>query len=230
MKTKNSFDYELVRVEGGSFAPGNITDKEVEGDSKKNPNRTLNLDSFSIGKYPVTQRLWVEVMENNPSSNKGEDLPVENVNWKDVQIFIEKFNRLTGKKYRLPTEAEWEFAAKGGNMTEGFKYSGSNKAEDVAWFNHNSKGKTNPIGTKNPNELGIFDMSGNVWEWCNDWYDEFYFQICESNNPTGPSHGTYKVARGGGWHGMADDCMVSRRDFSNPDYRDEALGFRLAHT
>ena len=150
---------------------------------------------------------------------------MEQVSWEDCQTFISKLNSLTGKKFRLPTEAEWEFAARGGIKSKGYKYSGSNTLGDVAWYGDNSVNKTHDVGTKNPNELGLYDMSGNVWEWCNDWWR--YYSSSPSNNPTGPSSGTDRVSRGGSWLNDASYCRSSNRNYGTPGNRDHNLGLRL---
>ena len=148
-------------------------------------------------------------MGSNPSRYTGDDnLPVEQVSWKDVQEFIQKLNALTGKTYRLPTEAEWEYAARGGNQSQGYKYAGSNTVGDVAWHYGNSDHKTHPVGQKQPNELGLYDMSGNVWEWCQDWYGDY--SSSAQTNPTGPSSGSYRVLRGGSWSNRRSNPCISR--------------------
>lgn len=169
--------------------------------------------SFHIGKYEVTQGQWKAVMGSNPSFFKGGDnYPVEQVSWMDVQEFIRRLNASTGKNFRLPTEAEWEYAALGGDKNREYEYSGSNKINDVAWYKDNSGGSTHPAGTKQPNVLGIYDMSGNVWEWCQDWYDDKQ---------------DYRVQRGGSWRHAAGSCRVGYRITYNPDFRDSSSGFRL---
>ena len=150
---------------------------------------------------------------------------MECVSWDDCQTFISKLNSLTGKKFRLPTEAEWEFAARGGIKSKGYKYSGSNTLDDVAWDWNNSGDTTHDVGTKIPNELGLYDMSGNVHEWCNDWYGNY--SSSPSNNPTGPGSGTYRVFRGGSWSLIAGSCRSSDRNLDAPDYRISRLGLRL---
>ena len=165
-------------------------------------------------------------MGNNPSHFKGDDLPVENVSWDDAQEFITKLNSLTGKAYRLPTEAEWEFAARGGVQSKGYLYAGSNDLKTVGWYWKNSGGQTHPIGTKKPNELGLYDMSGNVWEWCNDWYGDYPTE--PQVNPTGLDSGTYRVHRGGSWYSTAQYCRSAYRNYWLPDHRDFFNGFRLA--
>ena len=190
------------------------------------PAHSVTLSSFYIGKYEVTQSLWEAVMGSNPSNRKGDNLPVENVSWNDCQTFLRKLNAMTGKNFRLPTEAEWEYAARGGNRSRGYQYSGSKKIDDVAWYNNNSGGETHPVGTKAPNELGIYDMSGNVWEWCQDWYGDYHGY--SQTNPTGQSSGSYRVDRGGGLSFIARLCRVAFRNSGAPDLRDCDLGLRLA--
>ena len=190
------------------------------------PAHSVTLSSFYIGKYEVTQSLWEAVMGSNPSNRKGDNLPVENVSWNDCQTFLRKLNAMTGKNFRLPTEAEWEFAARGGNRSRGYQYSGSNVFSDVAWYDDNSRRKTHNVGTKAPNELGIYDMSGNVWEWCQDWYGDYHSY--SQTNPTGPSSGSRRVHRGGSWFNSGWCCRVACRNNYSPDYRGGDLGFRLA--
>lgn len=173
----------------------------------------------------MTQALWQAVMGSNPSGFKGSNLPVERVSWEDCQAFITKLNQLTGKTFRLPTEAEWEYAARGGAKSRGYKYSGSNNIDDVAWYDDNSDDETHPVKTKAPNELGLYDMSGNVFEWCNDWYGDY--SRSAQTNPTGPNTGSFRVYRGGSWVSGAGSCRVSFRNYDYPGYRFNLLGFRL---
>ena len=215
-------EIEMVYVAGGTFNMG--ADDSDAYDSEK-PVHSVTVSSFSIGKYEVTQKLWKAVMGTNPSYFKGDNLPVENVSWYQVQEFIRKLNAKTCKHYRLPTEAEWEFAARGGNRSRGYKYAGSNDIGTVAWYGSNSGDKTHQVGTKAPNELGIYDMIGNVNEWCHDWYDSDYYTKSPSTNPTGPTTGSYRVYRGGSWE---RGCRVFSRDWGLPDYFINSLGFRLA--
>jgi len=222
---KNSLD--MVLVKGGTFTMGCTAEQGGECGKFENPAHSVTLGDFYIAKYEVTQKLWKEVMGDNPSFyRRRDDLPVEMVNWDIVQEFIEKLNAKTGKTYRLPTEAEWEYAARGGSMSGGYKYAGGDKIKAVAQYKDNSGLKTNPVGTKQPNELGIYDMSGNVWEWVNDWYSGY--TASAKNNPTGPFRGGYKVARGGDWGSGATRCRVSFRSAEHQTKQNASLGFRLA--
>ena len=223
--TVNGVSFEMVLVEGGTFRMGATSEQEVEAKSNEKPVHSVTLSSYYIGKTEVTQVLWEAVMGINPSRFKGDYLPVENVSWDDCQEFIQKLNSLTGHNFRLLTEAEWEFACRGGNNSRGYKYSGSNKLGSVAWYNGNSGSKTHPVGTKAPNELGIYDMSGNVWEWCGDRYASY--TSYSQTNPKGPS-GWYHVNRGGSWFSNARGCRSSYRDRDEPTYRHDILGLRLA--
>ena len=185
----------------------------------------MTLSDYYIGETEVTQELWTAVMGNNPSNFKGNKKPVEKVSWDDCQEFVKKLNQLTGKNFRLPTEAEWEYAARGGNKSKGYKYSGSNTIDDVAWYTSNSGSKTHDVKTKQANELGIYDMSGNVWEWCQDWYGSY--NSGSQTNPTGPSSGSSRVCRGGSWFNGARYCRVSNRNCYFPDGSFSYLGLRL---
>ena len=224
--TVNGVSFEMVRVEGGTFRMGATVEQEDEALDGEKPVHSVTLSGYYIGKTEVTQVLWQAVMGSNPSSFKGADLPVECVSWEDCQKFIQKLNSLTGRNFRLPTEAEWEFACRGGNNSRGYKYSGSNNLGSVAWYEDNSGGKTHPVGTKAPNELGIFDMSGNVWEWCSDWYADY--TSYSQTDPTGPRSGSGRVDRGGSWCDGAWCCRSSFRDGDDPTNRSCRLGLRLA--
>lgn len=217
----------MVRVEGGTFTMGATSEQGSDADSDENPTHQVTLSDYYIGRYEVTQAQWEAVMGNNPSyyKNNGSNCPVENVSWNDCRDFIERLNSLAGMNFRLPTEAEWEYAARGGNKSKGYKYSGSNSIGDVAWY-YNSSNETHPVGTKLPNELGLYDMSGNVWEWCSDWYGNY--SSSSQTNPTGTTSGSYRVGRGGGWRSNAQYCRVSLRYGDDPDNRDRYLGLRLA--
>ena len=218
----NGIEYPMVYVSGGSFMMGS-DDSEAYSDEK--PVHRVTLSSYRIGKYEVTQELWEAVMGSNPSYFKGSRRPVENVSWEDCQTFIRKLNSLTGQTFKLPTEAQWEFAARGGNSSRGYKYSGSNYIENVGCYYDNSGSTSHNVGTKSPNELGIYDMSGNVYEWCRDWKGTY--SSSSQVDPEGPSAGSYRVLRGGSWYYYARGCRVSYRGGNSPDDRDDYLGLRL---
>jgi formylglycine-generating enzyme required for sulfatase activity len=217
---------EMVLVKGGSITMGCTAEQGSDCDDDEKPAHKVTLSDFYIGKYEVTQAQWKAVMGSNPSHFSGcENCPVEQISWNDVQEFIKKLNAKTGLNYRLPTEAEWEYAARGGAKSLGYKYSGSNSVDEVAWYDGNSGNKTHAVGTKQANELGIYDMSGNVWEWCNDWYGNYSSEA--QSNPKGPSSASLRVFRGGCWNYSAQFVRVSDRSRSTPDYRYDFLGFRL---
>ena len=205
----------MVYVSGGTFIMGG------DDSSDQMPTHSVTLSSYYICKYEVTQALWRAVMGSNPSNFKGNNLPVENVSWYDCQTFIKRLNSYTGRNFRLPTEAEWEFAARGGN----YKYSGSNHIDDVAWYIDNSNKRPHPVGTKQANELGLYDMSGNVGEWCSDW-DGSYSSYSQTN-PTGPNSGSSRVNRGGFWRYNARYCRTPERSSNAPDYCVNFIGLRL---
>jgi formylglycine-generating enzyme required for sulfatase activity len=217
---------EMVYVRGGTFTMGCTAEQGTDCFGNEYPAHEVTVGDFYIGKYEVTQAEWKAVMGSNPSHFKGDNLPVEQVSWNEVQEFIRKLNTMTGKNYRLPTEAEWEYAARGGSQSRSFKYSGSNSIGDVAWYGENSGNKTHPVGIKRANELGIYDMSGNVWELMNDWYGTY--NSGSQTNPLGPSSGSYRVSRGGSWNYVARRARVSYRGYDEPGGRLDILGFRLA--
>lgn len=221
--TVNGVSFDMMYVKGGTFIMGATSEQGSDADSYEKPTHRVTLSNFYIGKYEVTQALWQAVMGSNPSRWKGDDLPVECVSWDDCQTFICKLNALTGKNFRLPTEAEWEFAARGGNNSRGYKYAGSNNIETVAWYNGNSGYKPHVVGTKLPNELGLYDMSGNVYEWCQDRCGSY--SSASQTNPTGASSGLYRVLRSGSWGSDAGGCRSSSRGNSTPD--DRVYGLRL---
>ena len=229
LSSLNDFGIELVYVRGGTFTMGCTSEQggDCEGDEK--PAHQVTLSDFYIGKYEVTQKQWRAVMGSDPPELrfKGcDNCPVERVSWNDIQEFIKKLNQKTGKNYRLPTEAEWEYAARGGIQSKGYKYAGSNNIGEVAWYDGNSSSKTHPVGGKKANELGLYDMSGNVWEWCSDWYGSY--SSGSQRNPQGPSSGSSRVLRGGCWDGYSGDCRVAYRGSGNPGFRHSNSGFRLA--
>ena len=227
---KDGISIDMVKVEAGTFMMGatsEMKDSYDDPDSDEKPVHQVTLtNDYYMGKYEVTQALWQAVMGSNPSNFKGDNLPVEEVSWNDCQEFISKLNSLTGRKFRLPTEAEWEYAARGGKKSRSYQYSGSSNISDVAWYDGNSVNKTHPVGTKQANELGIYDMSGNVYEWCHDWYGSY--SSSSQTNPTGADSGSSRVFRGGSWYGNARYCRLSFRDCTPPDCRGYNLGLRLA--
>jgi formylglycine-generating enzyme required for sulfatase activity len=205
---------------------GCTSEQGSDCDDNEKPAHSVTVSSFSIGKYEITQAQWETIMDSNPTDFKGDNLPVENVSWEEVQEFISRLNKATGKKYRLPTEAEWEYAARDGKKSRNYKYSGSNSIDEVAWYEDNSGYKTHPVGTKKANKLGIYDMSGNVYEWCNDWYGDY--SSSAQTNPVGASSGSRRVIRGGGWNNDARGCRVVTRYGGSPGDRGINLGLRLA--
>ena len=215
----------MVYVSGGTFTMGDTSEQGSDADDDEKPTHSVTLSSYYICKYEVTQALWRAVMSSNPSNFKGDNLPVECVSWNDCQTFINRLNSYTDRNFRLPTEAEWEFAARGGNYSRHYKYSGSNYISDVAWYDGNSGNRTHPVGTKQANELGLYDMSGNVWEWCSDWYGSY--SSYSQNDPTGPNSGSNRVGRGGSWYGSAWFCRWSNRGDITPGSRYDGLGLRL---
>ena len=221
--TVNGVSFTMVPVEGGTFTMGATSELLAPFEKPAHP---VTLSTFAIGETEVTQALWQAVMGSNPSSFKGDNLPVENVSWNDCQEFIQTLNALTGERFRLPTEAEWEYAARGGNRGKGYQYSGSKKLGDVAWYWDNADKKTHPVGTKRANELGLYDMSGNVYEWCQDWAGPY--SSSAQTDPTGPVSGSGRVFRGGGWFGSAWFCRVAFRDGLDASLGGGYLGFRLA--
>ena len=214
----------MVNVEGGIFTMGGMSEQDSDADDK--PMHQVSLSSFSIGKYEVTQEEWMAVMGSNPSYFNGVKRPVENVSWNDCQEFIQKINAITGKTFRLPTEAEWEFAARGGISSRGYTYSGSNYIGQVAWYGDNSSDTTHEVGKKLPNELGLYDMTGNVAEWCQDWFA--FYSSSFNVDPTGPSSGMYRVIRGGSWSIFAMRGLVTFRHNDEPWEKNFRLGLRLA--
>ena len=215
----------MVYVSGGTFTMGATSEQGSDAFDNESPTHSVTISSYYICKYEVTQALWRAVMGSNPSFSKGDNLPVEQVSWNDCQTFINRLNKYTGRKFRLPTEAEWEFAARGGNYSRHYKYSGSNNIDDVAWYGDNSGDHSHPVGAKQANELDLYDMSGNVWEWCSDW-DGSYSSNSQSN-PTGPNSGSYRVKRGSSWSYSSRDCRSSSRGSGTPSYRSGELGLRL---
>ena len=227
--TVNGVSFDMIKIEAGTFMMGATTEMENPSDWEKPVHQVTLTNNYYLGKYEVTQALWEAVMGSNPSEFKGSNLPVERVSWDDCQLFVGKLNNITGKNFRLPTEAEWEYAARGGKKSRGYQYSGSNNLSNVAWYEDNSNDRTHPVGTKQPNELGIYDMSGNVWEWCQDW--ENRYSSLAQTNPKGPENaetGPYREVRGGSFFNYAWHCRSSSRTFDSPGYYNYSrLGFRL---
>ncbi|MBQ0007558.1 MAG: SUMF1/EgtB/PvdO family nonheme iron enzyme, partial [bacterium] len=217
--TVNDVSFTMVKVEGGTFQMGSENGYDWE-----KPVHSVTVSDFYIGETEVTQAMWKAVMGSNPSYFKGDNLPVEYVSWEDCQEFIRKLNQKTGRRFALPTEAQWEFAARGGNRNQGDKYSGSNNIGSVAWFEDNSSNQTHPVGSKQANQLGLYDMSGNVWEWCADRYGSY--SSSSLTNPNGPSSGSRRVLRGGGWGHNANNCRPTNRLNYSPSNRYYDIGFR----
>lgn len=229
----DAFKDQMLLIPGGSFTMGWLEGRDGVKNDHDPPAHEVQLNDFYIGKYPVTQAQWRAVMGENPSHLKDdEQCPVEQVSWNNVQVFIKTLNEITGKNYRLPTEAEWEYAARGGNQSKNYQYSGSNDVKEVAWYDENSNKKSHPVGGLKPNELGLFDMSGNVWEWCQDWYDENFYETCKKSgvviNPMRSDKGVYRVIRGGDWLNNLGFCRTAYRGSYLPELYNGGIGFRLA--
>lgn len=223
---------EMVTVPGGTFTMG---DEHGDGGNDEKPTHSVRLSTFKISKTEVTvaqYRKFCEsigyTMPEEPDLGWQDNHPIVNVSYQDALFFCEWLSEETGKRYSLPTEAQWEFAAKGGNRSRGYKFSGGNSILFVGWFEDSSGGKTHEVATKKPNELGLYDMSGNVWEWCRDWYDGDYYASSPSTNPKGPSSGAYRVLRGGSWYYSATNCRVASRGSIDPSGRSDDDGFRVA--
>ncbi len=223
-----NLDSNFIFVQGGTFQMGLPDTSDVEGSESYKPQHKVTVNGFYILKTHVTQALWFSVMDTNPSCHRDcYNCPVDNISWYDAQIFIAKLNALKHGHYRLPTEAEFEYAARGGNKSVNNEYSGSNAINDVGWYLDNSEGMSHPEGQKKPNELGLADMSGNMWEWCSDWFDMNYYKMSPLNNPIGPAKGDRKVVRGGTWASLDEGCLVVARGCAYPDFRDKFIGFRI---
>jgi formylglycine-generating enzyme required for sulfatase activity len=243
-KITSSAEPEMVFVEGGTFLMGCSGEQGNDCDDDEKPIHRVTVSDFYIGKYEVTQAQWQLIMETGIKEQQekaiidgvsygtliqgeGENYPIYYVSWEDTQVFIKRLNAATGKNYRLPTEAEWEYAARGGNKSKGYKYAGSNFIDTVAWWERNSGYVAHPVGTRMANELGIYDMSGNVYEWCYDWWSIEY-PASEQVDPAGPSSGSFRVSRGGYWYNAANYCRVSNRNNPSPNFRLQTTGFRVA--
>ena len=218
--------FNMVEVKGGRFNMGG-TAEQYNCEDDEYPIHVVSLGDFFIGETEVTQELWTAVMGDNPSGFNGEkNLPVERVMWIECQTFVEKLTSLTGIEFRLPTESEWEFAARGGIYTKYYQYSGSNDIDEVAWGSN--KNETHPVGQLKPNELGIYDMSGNVFEWCQDYFGDYDMFPVEA--PKGPETGETRIRRGGSWGGSPHGCRVSYRNYELENIRFNYIGLRLAAT
>ncbi len=225
--TVKGVSFNMVKVDGGTFIMGATPEQGDDADDDEKPAHQVILSDYFIGETEVTQELWEAVMGKNPSYFTNDSShPVEQVSWNDCQTFIKELNILTGKTFRLPSEAEWEYAARGGSKSRHYKYSGSYNIDDVAWYGDNSGNQTHRVNTKSPNELGLYDMPGNVWEWCEDYYGPY--RLPTQTNPKGLANASYRVFRGGGWNSTAERCRVSIRSGWNPDSRGRSLGLRLA--
>ena len=225
--TVGGVTFEMIKVEAGTFTMGCTSEQGSDCYDDEEPfHRVTISQDYYIGKFEVTQELYEAVMGTNPSIRKAFDRPVENVSCNDAHEFCAELSRMTGRRFTLPTEAEWEYAARGGTKSYGYKYSGSNSISEVAWYgNSTANGQTHSVGTKSPNELGIYDMSGNVWEWCLDWYGNY--SSASQTDPMGPGSGSLRVLRGGGWRNGARYCRVANRYGDTPDYRSIYYGFRV---
>ena len=227
--TVKGVEFKMIKVKGGTFSMGATSEQEDDAYDDEEPVHSVTLSDYYMGETEVTQELWEAVMGSNPSRFTGNNQrPVENVSWDYCQEFIEKLNSLTGKKFRLPTEAEWEYAARGGEYSKdyAYQYSGSNNADEVAWYDSNSGSKTHSVKAKKANELGLYDMSGNVWEWCNDLFGDY--KSYSQTNPTGSSKGWERVVRGGSWYNFVRYARVSARKGNTPGTRNDNYGLRLA--
>lgn len=220
---------EMIQVEGGTFTMGSNSDK---ASSAEKPAHQVTLSGFRMGKFEVSQQLFQEVMGWDTSYFPGVGCPVNNVSWLNIQRFIKRLNGMTAKHFRLPTEAEWEYAAKGGKLSKGYDYSGSNTIDEVAWYAGNNERRVQPSGKKKPNELGLYDMTGNLWEFC---HDDAWMHRYPAEAQTNPLNGSFdkpnpkhaKITRGGGYEFDADECLVFRRDGATPNVRMPDIGFRL---
>lgn len=217
--------HDMIFVKGGEFMMGD----DESGNADEKPAHRVQVNDFYMARYPVTQRLWEMVVGDTPSRFEGDRRPVERVSWDDAQAFIKKLNVFTQRQYRLPTEAEWEYAARGGALSEGYQFAGSDKLKQVGWYTENSSGETHEVGQKYPNELGLCDMSGNVWEWVeDDWHGSYKDAPKDGSAWIKPgSRGSNRVLRGGGWFNYAQNCRAASRTFYGPDIRNNIVGFRL---
>lgn len=237
VETTAGLNMKMVWVEGGEFLMGGTSEQGSEAEKNEQVIRRIRLNSYYIGECEITQEQWAKVMGTSIQQQAskagtssyngiGPDYPMYYVSWEEAQAFCQELSRMTGRTYCLPTEAQWEYAARGGKKADGSKYSGSWSIDAVAWYDGNSGSSTHPVKNKRANSLGLYDMSGNVWEWCSDRYRNVY-NVNETNNPTGPSTGSIRVLRGGGWRSSAQGCRVSYRSNGSPDNRNRNQGFRV---
>ena len=224
--TVNGVSFSMVFVEGGTFPMGITSDLDPDAERNESPIHDVTLWDYYICQIPVTQELWLAVMGENPSLCQGNlQQPVENVSRFDCAIFVDRLTELTGRVFRMPTEAEWEYAARGGNRSRGYRFAGSDDIDAVAWYDDNSGGRTHAVAALEANELGLFDMSGNVAEWCEDFY--MAYDSMPQVNPIGPESGTECVIRGGSYAQAASQCRVYYRDKARPEYRSGTVGLRV---
>ncbi|GHT95116.1 hypothetical protein FACS1894116_10130 [Betaproteobacteria bacterium] len=227
----NSIGTEFILISAGSFTMGADKKFENAGGDEMPLHRVAISHDFYLGKYQVTQDEWVAVMGSNPSKFKGNRNPVENVSWDDIQVFIRRLNEKEGTdKYRLPTEAEWEYAARAGTKSAYSFGNDDGQLGQYAWYDDNSGSQTHPVGQKKPNPWGLYDMHGNVWEWVEDWYDSGYYAHSPTIDPAGPLSGQLRVLRGGSWDYSAGGLRSAYRGYSSPDRRCDYYGFRLARS
>lgn len=237
--TIGGVSFTMVYVQGGTFTMGATSEQGSDAYDNEKPAHSVTLSNYYIGETEVTQELWEAVMgttvrqqrdkanKERPLRGEGVNYPMYYISWDECKTFVTQLNSLTGQRFHLPTEAQWEYAARGGNKSRGYEFAGSNTPSEVAWYNDNSGDSTHPVKTKSPNELGLYDMSGNVFEWCQDWYGSY--SSGTQTNPTGPSSGAYRVYRGGSWDYFARNCRVSYRYGNTPSrHYGSSLGLRLA--
>ena len=231
----SSLSFNMIYVEGGDFFMGaqknssRRANYDADAEPRESPVHTVEIGSFYIGEVEVTQELWELIMRYNNSENIGKNRPVENVSYHEAMTFCEVLSNVTGYNFTLPTEAQWEYAARGGKKSRGYKYAGSNNIDKVAWSAENSYGTSHDVAQKQPNELGIYDMSGNVWEWCHDWSQDWAksYSVAPRRNPRGDRNGTMRIFRGGSWNFGGHRCRVSDRRRDAPSKSFKGGGLRV---